>query len=872
MPLISEDVVLRIRGQWTGAEIQRGLRQLEAEVQRVGRTARNALSALLPGAGLGVAGGLALAVREAVKLAGEFEKMKLGLASILGSYGEVVDAQGRVLRGAERFNTLLRMSANLMTEIRKEADRTILETRELMEYVQSGLGFGLAKGLTQQQIVKLVSTIAVAGRTMGLPQGYPIVSEIRALLTGQNLRQSQIAQAVGITEAQLRSLSGEQFFRYITQQLRGFVDASNAFANSFEAQWSTFVSKIQEVLATLGEAIVPVLADFARDAARAIDEWKRTGGAERLKAYVREVLQSIVGIAQWLGSVAKWFKDNPAALRLARDIGAAAAGARVGALFGAKGAIAGAVVGGVGAELYDLLTPSAGVKEGERLERRMQSLLGKATGISAWHPEATSGGTRTGEKTSAVSATLRVRPMPPSPEALREAERKRKEAQAVAQRASEMSASLAVRRANSELQMALRNAEAVGWTPQAIAKVRTAFAEWKQASLREASARAAGEPTSIARLMIAEAQFEAAERQREIEDAIKRGQQQAAEASARQAEQQIEFLRQRVARMGGVPAHEALTEAFFSMMPLTARIASIPFAPVLQEMFRVSINAAQEREQQMSASIQRFASMMSTAAALEERRRAYSYQVYQAISGYGAPWTQAFGMAAPLAGTARLMLGTFNPIVQAMVDAVAEAQVRIREEWMQFWQDMATFSSNSIRDAFVRMTMDFMDNINRWEDALKDFVRSIRQMIQRAIAEWIYENYIKRGVESLLGGILGKAQSQNKRPSFGQVLGGVLLSGLVSWGLGQIFPAFFQHGGTAVAGRMAVVGERGPEIIVPGMTSAVIPAEAIARALARIETGSATPQMNIYVNHDGDLGLAQRVGREVERTLRRWRY
>jgi phage-related minor tail protein len=168
--------------------------------------------------------------------------------------------------------------------------------------------------------------------------------------------------------------------------------------------------------------------------------------------------------------------------------------------------------------------------------------------------------------------------------------------------------------------------------------------------------------------------------------------------------------------------------------------------------------------------------------------------------------------------------------------------------------------------------MDFMDNISRWEDALKDFVRSIKQMIQRAIAEWIYENFIKQGVESLLGGILGKAQGGGKKPNFGQMIGGVLLSGLIGWGLGQIFPGFFQHGGTAVAGRLAVVGERGPEIIVPGMTSAVVPAEAVARALARIENGAMMPQMNIYVNHDGDLGLAQRIGREVERRLRRWRY
>lgn len=896
MPLISEDVLLRIRGQWAGNEVQRGLRQLETEVQRVGRSARNALSLLLPGAGLGIAGGIALAVRESIKLASEFEKMKLGLASILGSYGDVVDAQGRVLKGAERFNSLLRMSASLMTEIRKEADRTILETRELMEYVQTGLGFGLAKGLSQQQIVRLISTIAVAGRTLGLPQGYPIISEIRAILTGQNLRQSQIAQAVGLTAQQLERLRGDELFQYIANRLKGFVDASDRFAQSFEASWSTFISKVQEVLATVGEAIVPVLAEFARDAARAFDEWKRTGGPQRLQQFVREVLQSIVGIAQWLGNVAKWFKENPTALRLARDIGAAAVGARVGGIFGPWGALVGGLAGAAGIEIAttpDRAPPPTPVERqfleqlfsryeaGANIDRQyiLRSLLTYYERGAISHTEflhyyrryATLGAK---PRAAAGGGGFRARPMPPSEGSIREAEKRRREQQAIAQRASEMSTRLAVRQADGRLQQALQDASAMGWTPQAVARVRSAYEAWKQASLRSASAQAAGEPTPIARQIIAEAQYEVTDRKREIEDAIQRGMKEAQAESARQAQEMIEYRRQRVAGLLGTPLPERLYEAFTGTMPLTARIAAAPFAPIGVEMVRTVLQAAQEREQLLSEQTRRFARMMTESAALEEQRRVLSYRAYQGFAALGAPWAQAFGVAAPLAGAARFMAGVLSPVGQALVDAVAEAQMRIREEWQQFWQDMATFTSNSMRDAFVRLTMDLMSNINRWGDALKDFVRSVKQMIQRAIAEYIYENLIKRGVESLLGGILGKAQRGGQKPNIGQIIGGVALSAVIGWGLGQIFPGLgiFQHGGTAIGGRLALVGERGPELVVPGVTSAVVTADAVARALANLSASAGPAQMNIYINHDGDLGLAARVGREVERGLRRWRY
>ncbi len=848
MPIIAEEVLLKVRAGWQGEEVQRGLNRLQAQLSSIGRTVNQAFSLLLPTSGLGLVAGLALATRQAIQLSSQFEKMRTGIAAILGSYGDVVDAQGRVLKGAERFNQLLNISRDLMMQIRREADRTILDTRELMEYVQTGLGYGLARGLTPEQVVPLVSRFAVAGRVMGLPQGYPIISEIRALMTGQNLRQSQIAQAVGITEQELRGLRGEQFIRFMEQRLAGFVAASDAFAQSFEARWSTFISKIQEILIDVGDAILPVLGEFAQKASKAIEEWRKSGGVARLQEVVRGILNFVGNVASWIGTLINWLQRNP---EIARAIGMVGGGAYIGGRLGGwAGAGIGAGIGGLGWLFGGVRRAwewNYGRDEGEA---RLESLLRKATGISA------GGGSRAPSAPAVpiVPPRFVARAIPGIADAGAGASREMRQQQALARRVARTQASLRVRQAEARLLSALSEAEEWGFSAEAQQRVRVALREWEQAKLQEAQADAHGEDPRIARATLQEAKIAIAERKREIEERMAEGYRRSLEETRREAVRAVESRWE---------AQDRIEQARQQRFSEQARALFGTVAYVARTM------------QKQGA---RFAEAIATAAELERRRRAFGARIMEMMAGYGQPW-QALGVPAMAAGVLRTVMPAmpYGGVVVAATDAMIQAIEDWRERQRRFWQSVRDYIVDSLHDAFVTAGMRLMDNLRNWREAFANLAKAIKDMLVRAILEVVYERVIRAAIErfadwlsSKLGGgsrRRGEALGAAAGTAIGASVGGPV--GAVVGGLiGELIGGLFQHGGTAMPRRAYIVGERGPELFVPGTVGTVLSAEAFASAMSRLQSSRSVGAVNVFVNHTSESDLARRIGREVTHALR----
>lgn len=919
---INEEVLLKIRTNWQGDAVRRGIQGLEQQVQNLGRSVRSSLGILLPGiGGLGLVGGLALATREAIKLSAEFQKMQVGMAALLGSYGKVVDAQGRVLSGAERFNQLLKMSAGLMQEVRKEADRTILETRELMEYVQSGLGFALSKGLTPQQAIKLISQIGTAGRTLGLPQGYPIISEIRALLTGEGIARSQIAQALGITAADLQKRMGEQFLKYMYDRLQGFTTAADSFANSFEARWSTFISKIQEILREVGEAILPVLSDFARDAAEAIDRWKATGGAQRLQETVRDVMSAVIAIMQMIWQAVQWLQKNSIVFRgiidaIAARMGwkaGASIGGAIGSTFGPWGALIGAGLGAGGAELlqWQFRQTQEQNRNVAALRQQIQKVIAKKGSpqlkqriIQQMLEISLEQGAISSEDVDAILQWMRgqlgqagapapgqapglprflAAPPRPSMEAQKAAQKAAAQQKLAAekQRVAEAQASYREWSAQNRLQQAIQEAEQAGWTAASIGKVQSALAAWKQAYLQAASVRSAGEPPAIAQIALARAREEIAIQEREIQERIQRGQERAQQEKARQWQEFVQSYRQRILTAGKEPIEERLWMGAMAPFPPLIRFGLEPLAPIYKAVLRRGYEEyiAQERERQLQERIK--AEQEQIRAEQERRMREAQRRQIQMLAGYGGLWAEAFGAPAVAAGAMRMALGGISPLARMIADAIAQAQIAVRQRWQEFWEAMAEFASDSVRDAFVRMTMDLMANLGRWKDAFKDFAQAIRQMIQRAIAEIIYERFIKRAVDQLLAQVIaalsrgkgGGGGGKQKSGLLGGALMGYSVGGWLGAAVGGLLGAIgiFQHGGTLLPNQIGWVGERGPELVVSGTSAAVLSSQRVADLLSRLQEPR-VGTVNVYINSMGDVDMARRVGREVDRALRRVRY
>jgi hypothetical protein len=848
MPLISEEVLLRVRAAWQGEEVQRGLSRLQTQLAGMGRTVQQAFNLLLPTSTLGVVAGLTMATRQAVQLSAQFEKMRTGIAAILGSYADVVDAQGRVLKGAERFNELLRISQGLMTEIRKEADRTILETRELMEYVQTGLGFGLARGLTPQQIVPLISRIAVAGRVMGLPQGYPIISEIRALLTGENLGMSQIAQAVGIRQQDYARLRGEEFIRYMEERLAGFVAASDTFAQSFEARWSTFISKIQEILIEVGDAILPVLSEFAQRATVAIEQWRKSGGVQQLQNIMRSVIQFVVNAGSWMLSLVNWLNQNKEIASLLGFAGAGAAiGGRIGGLKGAGiGGLLGAA-GWFGRELWGAIEYQYAEDQFMRDWReRITAIGGKATGISAFDPRRH----RVAPAPSLPPApSLRVRPIPATVDTA--AERRR---QAQERRARIEMADLAVAQAEQALRQAMREAAEWGYAPEMVAKAKQALERWANARLERAKASVHGEDARLATAIMGQTQIEIAERRRQVLEQLEEGRRRSLDESRREAVRALE-----------------------ARWAVQARIEEIREERV-RDQTRRFVEAVGYAARTTVERVSRFAEAMQVISRLEQQRRVQAERLLGRLSVEGAPW-QVFGMPAVAAGVIRpaIRMMPMGEMLVAASDTMAQALEDWRERQQRFWSSMRDFIVDSLHDAFVTAGMRLADSLKSWREAFSNLFRTLKDMLIRAILEVVYDRVIRAAVEAFADWLtqrLGGGGRGNTGAAIGSTLGAAIGSAAGPVGaaiggiIGGLIGGSFQHGGTAIPRRMYMVGERGPELFVPGTVGAVLSSKALENALNRLGERRSAASVNVYVNHTTEADLARRIGREVVRSLR----
>jgi hypothetical protein len=309
------------------SRVQDALRGTESSASGAGQ----ALSALLAGGvGGAVGAGLVAAlgsvqsvlgsiaglaegfVRSAIQASMQMEQMRFGLATVLGAWNEVRDAQGRVLTGAERYNALLSLSGELMRSIRAEANRTILETGELVELVQSGLGYAYAKGLSADQAVRVISAIGQAGKLMGL-SGPMLVQEVRALLGGGRLESSQVALSFGITREMLER-SGQDLAEALLRALSSVTDAASMAADRLDVQWSTLTSQVQEALAQVGDGLTGGLAQFLQQLNQVLGQLLESGVFERLGIFLRLLWQALVegvgslvegvrGVWRWVSGV-----------------------------------------------------------------------------------------------------------------------------------------------------------------------------------------------------------------------------------------------------------------------------------------------------------------------------------------------------------------------------------------------------------------------------------------------------------------------------------------------------------------------------------------------------------------------------------------
>ena len=131
-------------------------------------------------------------------------------------------------------------------------------------------------------------------------------------------------------------------------------------------------------------------------------------------------------------------------------------------------------------------------------------------------------------------------------------------------------------------------------------------------------------------------------------------------------------------------------------------------------------------------------------------------------------------------------------------------------------EEPLTEAADTIKTTFSDAFSDFIVGAMSAKDAWREFVNSMLAGLSK-----IFTNYALQG----LFGMMGQSGGGLLSSGLGSIFGGLFKGGTFGGGLPSTGPYIpgMANGGTAVGGRPILVGERGPELFVPGQTGSVIP-------------------------------------------------
>lgn len=209
--LATEMGTMRTQAAAAAAELQR--MQAQATQASTGTSGLTQAAGLLKGAlaTMGVAyvahEMLDLAVGT-IKAADSMDQYKIQIAAVISANEKVYDSQGKLVTGVEKFGVAQEQASAIFKKIEKDAMLTADTTEGLVEKFKSAVGPGLAAGLDLNEVEDLTVTLSVAMSALGVDASQA-KSEIKALLTGDELDNSDLARSLGIRKEDIK-LAKEQ--------------------------------------------------------------------------------------------------------------------------------------------------------------------------------------------------------------------------------------------------------------------------------------------------------------------------------------------------------------------------------------------------------------------------------------------------------------------------------------------------------------------------------------------------------------------------------------------------------------------------------------------------------------------------------------
>lgn len=205
-------------------------------------------------------------VREAIEFNKNIQQAQLGIASLFLAVGQVRNAMGDIVTGAEGLAVAMKEAKRQTALLRKDALSTAATFDELLTTFQIGLAPGLAAGLSPDEIRNLAIRISQAATAIGLPMNQ-LSEEIRSILAGTiQQRTTRIAAALGIRNEDIRNAKqAGQLFSFLSDKFDAFGVAGQKAMDQFFGIVTRVQDAFKQLLGAAGLGFFEQLQTLLRE-------------------------------------------------------------------------------------------------------------------------------------------------------------------------------------------------------------------------------------------------------------------------------------------------------------------------------------------------------------------------------------------------------------------------------------------------------------------------------------------------------------------------------------------------------------------------------------------------------------------------------
>jgi len=303
----------------------RGMRTLEKNTGKANRTLERiqrtfiAFAAVTIGRELLSAMGRAIGV--GIKYNSLMEDSRIGIATLIASTHEFVDAQGRIAKGSEKMSVAMKYAADTQRFLQFQNLRTAATYDQLLRAYQEGLvpGIGAGFDIMKHEVAKFATAVVQAASAMRIPLDM-LGEEVRNIILGQmNARTTRLAPLVMAGLGTSTMKEANEKLRELNKQGKTYETMMKIFKNvsegaklSLEALSTKFSNLVDAFKMVMGAGFAKFfehLKVVMDDVYKSIVDVDEKTGQITLKEEAVKKLKIVGNILSWLTDVAFAFGE-----------------------------------------------------------------------------------------------------------------------------------------------------------------------------------------------------------------------------------------------------------------------------------------------------------------------------------------------------------------------------------------------------------------------------------------------------------------------------------------------------------------------------------------------------------------------------------